>query len=73
MKTIKLFALSALMIVTSCSKEADWECKCDIDGKENMLVIFDETKKDARAECKDAVANTNYTITNCRLAGKNND
>lgn len=71
MKIIKLLVLVTLgFISTSCNKEADWECKCDIDGKENTLVIFDETKKDARAECKDAENNTVYKITNCRLAGK---
>lgn len=73
MRTLKLFALATLMIATSCNKEADWQCKCDIDGQENIMIVTDVKKKEARSQCKDLENNTHYTITNCKLAGKDND
>jgi Tfp pilus assembly major pilin PilA len=77
MKTVSKIALLALvgLSFTSCNKEKDWKCTCTLNGKENTGTLPGRTKKDAKAECKDAENNgsTTMVITNCHLDGQDRD
>lgn len=71
MKTVSKIALLALvgLSFTSCNKEKDWQCVCTVNGSKTTGIIHDETKKDAREECKKVEQNTLATITDCHLDG----
>lgn len=45
------FALMGVVLFSSCKK--DWVCECTVFGYTGSVVIEDETKKDAKAECED--------------------
>lgn len=47
-------AVGATIAGTSCNKEQDWNCKCNINGNESTTVIKDKTRKEAKAECDKA-------------------
>lgn len=44
-------AVGATIAGTSCNKEQDWNCKCNVNGNEQTRVIKDKTRKEAKAEC----------------------
>jgi hypothetical protein len=76
MKTQKIITFLAILIISaSCNKEKDWKCTCTLNGKENTGTLPGRTKKDAKAECKDAENNgsTTMVITNCHLDGQDRD
>ncbi|MBS1585524.1 MAG: hypothetical protein JSS82_08240 [Bacteroidetes bacterium] len=68
MKKLSTLALIALaMIATSCNKKKDWTCTCTVNGSEAVVTLYDQTKKDAKAECSAKESNTQYTITGCKV------
>lgn len=68
--TIVIALLAGCLVLTSCNKEGDWKCTCNIDGKETETITYDTKKKDARKKCQDLENNKLYDIKGCRLSGK---
>lgn len=68
MKNICTIALVALLMISaSCNKKKDWTCTCTVNGGEAVVTLYDQTKKDAKAECTAKESNTQYTITGCKV------
>ena len=64
---MKIFTLLALILVfTSCDKEYNWNCQCDVDGLVNDWTINGKTEDDATTDCnnREAVFNASVSVTN---------
>lgn len=71
MKGIITIALIAIIAATtSCNKEGDWICACNVDGVKTDIPIYDTKKKEAKSKCRDLENNTSISVTGCRITGQ---
>lgn len=64
---IRILSVVCIVWMSSCNKEGDWKCTCNVDGKQTDFLMFDTKKKEAKRKCNDLESNTTINAKNCRL------